>query len=282
MYSKREQIMKTKDISIYYLYEKHESSYSKHLDNIYKDKHNYYGIYYLVIELKKNKKIDPSIIYDIYKNRNNLDNKLYRGNIFSKYGSNNRKCKYIDYITDFGGIILELYGSRNGLYDYSLDNLPLDLPITQLYIRFNNYKYNFTNFPDSITSIVFSNLEFSNIVYYLPKSLNYIKCMCNINLSNLPLIHKHQILLDIQSKEFDSINYLPNNYINSIYTYQIKPDIVNLPITLELLRIGFYQTKLLDLPRSLQKLVISDKHMQFNDIKEILIQESRSHILHKF
>jgi len=279
----KEHMMTTKDISIHFKISKNvdfnDFDFNKY-NPLYQYPHGKEyrrGKKWLVIRLSKNKKIDPAIIYDIYKNRDNLDNSLYCGNIYSF--NVYQKCKRVNYWTDFEGVILEICGSRTGKYDYSLDDLPADLPITELHLSLVDYKHSFNKFPDTIKKLKFSGLNYSNIVNYLPKSLTQIHANCDINLSNLPFDHPQPIELLISAIIFDSINYLPTGYIGKIITYQIKPEITNLPYNLEWLKINSESTKLLDIPNSLKYLYVSLYHPNCDKIMEQLKVGDRSHIL---
>ena len=280
----KEIMMTTKDVSIQFHYSKRVDYYTSTF-NKYNPDYEYprgkeyrRGRKWLLITLNKNKKIDPAIIYDIYENRNNLDNSLYRGNIHYSI-HDYYKTRYVNYWTDFEGVILEICGSRTGKYDYSLDDLPADLPITELHISLTDYKYSFNKFPDTIKKIKFRGLNYSNVVNYLPKSLKSIEVGCNINLSNLPFDHPQPINLLILAKTFDSINYLPVSYISKIITHQKYPEITNLPYNLEWLNIGSESTKLLDFPESLKYLYFSIYHPEYDKITDQLTHQNRIHIL---
>lgn len=273
-----EHIMTKKDISVHYLYEHHE----------FKDQSRpKEGNVWLCITLEKNKKIDPNIIYDIYKAnkyQNLLNEEGFRGNVHSKLDNSFHKFIYgtIHHPLIDRGICLNLCGSRTGKYDYSLDDLPADLPITHLIVNFSNYKYNFNKLPDSIDKITFLMNNYSGYLNYIPKSLKTIITHCNINLENICLIpHDKDVQIYIECYKFNSINYLPQ-YITTIVTTQSIPNIYNLTSNLQILKVSSSTIDIDDMPFSLKKLIISKNHKDFNKIIEQLTYEQRVHIIKTF
>lgn len=273
-----EYIMTKKDISVYYIYERHEFRYQ------YRPKE---GNVWLCIKLEKNKKIDPNIIYDVYKCSEGryLDGeKGFRGNVHSIYDDSTYKFRRgtINHPLIYKGICLYLCGSRTGKYDYSLDDLPADLPIKHLKIGFSNYKYNFNKLPDSIEKITFWINNYTGYLNYIPKSLKTIITQCNINLENIGLIpHDKDVQIYIECGVFNSINYLPQ-YITKIFTNQYLPHILNLPSNLKCLRVGNDTIEIEDIPPSLKYLKISHWHKDFKKILEQLKYLNKSHILFYF
>lgn len=266
-------LMTKKDISVvieytkYYDQVNHKFTYTK----------QEYGSAFIIITLNKNKKIDPNIIYDIYKNYNILNINEYRGNVYKRHKNNLRKIPFVNYFIDFVGIILTINGSYNRYYDYSLDDLPSDLPIFELNLCINDYKYNFNKLPDSIINLNLFRFTHNNYLTYIPKSLKTISCYCNINLSLLSVIHKNKISLKVFCDYFDSANCLPP-YITSCIFTNISPTLSNLPDNLEYLQIST-KTKLLHIPLSLKYLGILSNHPDYKLIVSQLEYENRSHII---
>lgn len=261
--------MTKKDISIVI-------EYSKDNINTYTNRKVPVGKKQLFITLNKNKKIDPTIIYDIFNNHDNLISSEYCGNVYKRHKYNQRKTPFINYWTDLE-MILNINGSKNGYYDYSLDDLPNDLPILNLNLYINNYKHNINKLPDSIVNLNFNGLTNDNYLTYIPKSLQLLVCDCNINLSLLPVIHNNKIILQVCSNIFNSVNCLPSYFTKCIFSISI-PELTNLPDNLEILSIS-KNTKILHIPLSLKKFIISTYHQQYNQIVSQLQYEKRSHII---
>ncbi len=264
-------MMTKKDISIVI-------EYCKDNLNSYTNRKVPIGKKTLIITLNKNKKIDPNIIYEIYKNHDNLISSEYRGNVYKRH-YNLRKTPFVNYCTNVQ-IILNIYGSKNGYYDYSLDDLPNDLPISTLDLYIRNYKHNINKLPDSIINLNLDGLKIDNYLTYIPKSLQTLKCNCDVNLSLLPVIHDNKILLKVFCNIFNSVNCLPSYFTHCILSNS-SPEIINLPDNLEILEISD-NTNVLHIPLSLKYLSIPMHHPQYNQIVSQLKYENRSHIRPKY
>ena len=270
----KEPIMMTKkDISIII-------QYDKPLLNTYSNRRAE-GKKIIYVTLHKNKKINPDIIYEIYKNHDNLNTSEYHGNVYSRYACNNRKARRINYFPVFYGIVFSIEGSLNGYYDYSLDDLPSDLPIVALHLCLRNYKHNINKLPDSIKKLfIYSGFTNDNYLTTIPKSLKTLSCQCNINLSLLPVTNPNEISLAASCPTFYGANGLPC-YFTCCYFYIDKPILSDLPDTMKTLAISC-TTKLIHIPLSLEKLDIKINHPQYEQIKTQLQLEKRDHILCKY
>ena len=270
-------MMTKKDISIVI-------EYSKEKLNTYTNRKVPIGKEQLFITLNKNKKIDPTIIFEIYKNHNNLIPSEYHGNMYKIHKYSGRKTPFVNYWTNLE-IILNINGSKNGYYDYSLDDLPNDLPISTLNLYFNNYKHNINKLPDSIVNLNLCGLTNDNYLTHIPKSLQILGCQCNVNLSLLPVIHDNthdnthdnKILIKVFTNIFNSVNCLPSYFTQCIFLIS-SPELINLPDNIELLSISEC-TKVLHIPLSLKYLSIPMHHPQYNQIVSQLQYENRSHII---
>jgi hypothetical protein len=262
-----------KDVSIIYLYGRYIYGWGKYLNQSKKNKE------LIKIVLNKNKKIDPQIIYDINAKYYLTEHpSLYRGNVCSKFMRPIHKCKHnrsINHWTEYQGITLDIKGSRNSYYDYSLDDLPLDLPIT--YLILNNLKFmpNINKLPDSIKFMDIQ-LQKQTLLNYLPKSLEILICQ-GVNLDNLPIEHNNNLTLVILGNT-SGLDSLPT-YIKNIYIETFNITLCNLPINLEYLEIAI-DTILVDIPLSITKLVIPKNYKYIDNIKQRLQNECRAHILY--
>jgi len=192
----------SKDFNIHFIYGKNDI-YNKNYTTYRDRKNRNVNRKWMVITLAKNKKIDPEVLNDICEKMHYPTEhpSPYRSNIRSEFQNGFKKCKHnrtINYIPEFMGIILDIQGSRNGYYDYSLDHLPTDLPITYLHITAEYFKHSINKLPDNIKYIYITEILHHN---------NYIKVLIiqtkNIIITNLPInlkylyIYEDTVLLDI-------------------------------------------------------------------------------------
>ncbi len=273
----------SKDFNIHFIYGKNDI-YNKNYTTYRDRKNRNVNRKWMVITLAKNKKIDPEVLNDICEKMHYPTEhpSPYRSNIRSEFQNGFKKCKHnrtINYIPEFMGIILDIQGSRNGYYDYSLDHLPTDLPITYLHITAEYFKHSINKLPDNIKYIYITEILHHNIIInYLPEKLEQLECSNN-HICNLPSEHPIKICLFINNGSGD-IDNLPN-YIKVLIIQTKNIIITNLPINLKYLYI-YEDTVLLDIPYNLIRLNIKFYYKDSNvnkDIIERLVADGRENIL---